>query len=195
MEHLEIRVAECLFTELLSNGDLKDNTAGIELAREIWKKLASRSKKDDLLITLYVQCLSRMNAAVEAERLIKNTLKANWSDKLVELYGTLPAEDPKSRIKTAESWLKKRQHNAKLLICLARLNLADHDREKAKQYFRSSLELSASMEALRELGRLLAEDGDYVRSSEYLQQALDLEENPTETVASRVPQSHFLPLV
>jgi HemY protein len=115
---------------------------------------------------------------------------------LVELYGTLSGNDQKSRLKTAESWSKKHQHNAKLMICLGRLSLANNEKGKAKKYFESSLELSKSIDALRELGRLLAQEGDYVSSSEYLQQALDLEEeNSAELPVNREPVSLFLPSV
>ncbi|HJN49350.1 MAG: heme biosynthesis HemY N-terminal domain-containing protein [Pseudomonadales bacterium] len=196
LERLEKEVAAHLLTELLANGDLKDNSAEIGLAREIWKKLAATSKQDDSLVNLYVQCLFRMGAEDEAERLIKNTMKSDWSDKLVELYGTLSGNDQKSRLKTAESWSKKHQHNAKLMICLGRLSLANNEKGKAKKYFESSLELSKSIDALRELGRLLAQEGDYVSSSEYLQQALDLEEeNSAELPVNREPVSLFLPSV
>lgn len=196
LRRLEKKTAVRLLTGLLANGDLKENQAGIELAREIWNKMAATSKQDDLLINLYVQCLFRMDAEREAERLIKSTMKSNWSDRLVELYGTLSGSDQKSRLKTAESWSKKHQHNAKLMICLGRLSLATNEKDKAKQYFESSLELSKSIDALRELGRLLAQEGDYAASSQYLQQALDLEEDSSnEMVNNEESRPLFLPLV
>lgn len=196
LDRLEIKVAARLLTELLANGDLENSSASIELARKIWKKVAPLSKKDDSLINLYVRCLFRMDAEQEAERLVKSSMKADWSDKLVELYGTLVGKDQQARLKTAESWLKKHQHNAKLMTCLGRLSLSNNEKDKAKQYFRSSLELSKSSDALRELGRLLAEDADYVGSSECLQQALDLQEdNSNEMVNNREPRRLFLPLV
>jgi len=196
LARLEIKVAGSLLTELLANGDLKEDTAGIELAREIWKKLAPSSKQDELLINLYVQCLFKMDAEQEADKLIKGMMKTNWNDKLVDLYGTMEWKEQKLSLKTAESWLKKHQHNAKLMICLGRLSLANNDKDKAKEYFRSSLELSRSIDALRELGKLLAEDGDYSASSNYLRQALDLEdEDSKELAAKQEPTSLLLPLV
>tara|TARA_Y100000310_G_C20681701_1_gene816372 strand:+ start:2306 stop:3496 length:1191 start_codon:yes stop_codon:yes gene_type:complete len=196
LARLEKEIATRLLADLLANGGLKDNAAGIGLAREIWKRIAVTSKQDDALVALYVQCLFKMDAEQEAERLIKSTMKSNWSDRLVELYGTLPANDRTARLKTAESWSKKHQHNAKLMICLGRLSLANNEKDKAKQYFRSSLELSKSIDALRELGRLLSEEGDYAGCSECLQQALDLEEeHATETAAIREPSPVLLPSV
>ena len=110
----------------------------------------------------------------EAEKLIRNRLKKDWNDQLVSLYGKIATQDADRQLIIAENWLKERNNDAALFLCLGRLSLRNSLWGKAREYFERSLQFEDSGEVCAEMGRLLAHLGEHEKSSEYFQRGLML---------------------
>jgi HemY protein len=70
--------------------------------------------------------------------------------------------------------LKNNPTDPVLLLTLGRLCLQNHLWVKAREYFESSLTFTRSPQALAELARLLAQQGEVQRSNELFQEGLGL---------------------
>ena len=89
-------------------------------------------------------------------------------------YGKLGRDTLQTRVRHAESWLKKHEVSSELHMALATMYEKTGDLDKAKQACQKSIDVSPSQAALEMMATFLAEDGDYVASNRYLKQALKL---------------------
>lgn len=145
----------------------RGEAASVDLVK-LWKGCPRDLRRDPDLVGLYVRALENSGHAPEAEPVLRDALSNNWSDALVELYGTLGSDDVSRQLTAAENWLKERPNDAQLLLALGRICLRSGEWAKAREYFEASLRLRASREAYGELGRLCNALGEHSRGSEYL---------------------------
>ncbi len=138
----------------------------------LWQGFSKTAIKNSGLVACYAAQIMAAGGMQEAEKLIRNQLKKDWDKELVALYGKVAGDDAGKQLLHAENWLKERNNDASLLLCLGRLSLRNSLWGKARQYFESSLKLENSGEVCAELGRLLAHLGEHEKSSEYFQQGL-----------------------
>lgn len=146
---------------------------GAEPAK-ILEQIPKELRREPLLVAAGANALIEAGAADEAEALIRQTLQHVWSDELLDLYGRTQAADPKRQLMVAESWLKERPNDARLLLALGRISLMNGEWAKAREYLEASLRLARSTEVYGELGRLCVAMGDVERGAEYLEASLRL---------------------
>jgi len=137
----------------------------------VFRKLSEEMKRDPEVVGTYCR---HLESEKDAEAAIRAALKREWNAALLERYGSLGQETLARRVKAAEGWLKEHGDDAALHLCLGLLYEADGNKERAKAAYQKSIDLKNSPAASRGLGRLLAFDGDYRKSSEYLNLALKL---------------------
>lgn len=140
----------------------------------LWQKLPSSVHKNSELVACYAEQQMTAGGYRQAEKVIRNQLKKDWHKQLVSLYGKLPGEDPKKQLLHAEGWVKKRNNDATLLLCVGRLSMRNSLWDKAREYFEGSLKLESNSEVCAELGRLLAQLGEHEKSNQYFQQGLNM---------------------
>ncbi|MEM5537140.1 heme biosynthesis HemY N-terminal domain-containing protein [Neptuniibacter pectenicola] len=146
-----------------------------------WNDLPSDLSRDGDLVQRYTELLVSLGAESRAEQSLKDLLKRNWDDKLVNLYGRLSGENAKKQLDTARGWLKSHDDSPSLQLTLGRLSMRNQHWGQAVKYFEQSLALDPSSETLAELARLLRHLGDNDRAQVLLQQNLNL-------VASGLPE-------
>ena len=139
-----------------------------------WNALDKELCADPRVIAAYVQALLKVKAGDEAEATLSKTLKQEWNDDLVALYGRIPMDGVDRRRATAESWLKTRPNDATLLLTLGRIAAASRDWVNAREYFEASLKQRRSAEVYAELGRLCLAMGERPRAAELLAQSIEL---------------------
>ena len=149
------------------------NDALAEL-QQLWQDFSSASKSNSEVIACYAENIMALGGMQEAEKLIRNRLKKDWNDQLVSLYGKIATQDADRQLIIAENWLKERNNDAALFLCLGRLSLHNSLWGKAREYFERSLQFEDSGEVCAEMGRLLAHLGEHEKSSEYFQRGLML---------------------
>jgi HemY protein len=139
-----------------------------------WHDLPNEQARDGDLVQRYTELLVSLGAESRAEQNLRDLIKRNWDEKLVNLYGRLNGENTKKQLDTARGWLKSHDDSAALLLTLGRLSLRNQHWGQAVKYFEQSLEIEPCAETLAELARLLRHLGDNERAQILLQQNLNL---------------------
>lgn len=140
--------------------------------RQLWQSFSTAVKANSEVIACYAESIIALGDMHEAETLIRNRLKKDWNSTLVSLYGKVASDDPARQLLFAEDWLKQRNNDAALFLCLGRLSLRNAFWGKAREYFDRSLQFEDSGEVCAEMGRLLAHLGEHGASSEYFHRGL-----------------------
>ena len=125
-----------------------------------WKLLSKKLRKQTDIIATYCRTLTGSGRHQEAETLIRNTLKREWSDELVEIYGLLKTDNPSAQLKKAESWLNDHPTETPLMLCMGRLAIKSQLWGMARSYLELAVQNRDSHEAALELGWLLESLGE-----------------------------------
>ncbi len=125
-----------------------------------WKNLPKHLRKQTDIIAAYCRALAESGKDKEAESLIRNTLKRQWSDELVDIYGLLKTENPSALLKQAESWLNDHPTETPLMLCMGRLSIKNQLWGMARSYLELAVQNGDSHEAALELGWLYESLGE-----------------------------------
>lgn len=139
---------------------------------ELWRKLPKRLHSDPRLTAIYVDSLTVQNRNRQALQLITEILKKQWVGSLVQRFGQIEGPDLKKQLHTGENWLKIYDNQPKLLLTLGRLSAKLELWGKAKQYFESALQLSATATSYFELASILDQLGEYENAYYYYKAGL-----------------------
>jgi HemY protein len=162
---LELRATVALFEELRAQCQLEN-------LRLRWQQLPRALERNDAIVAQYTGALAELGAGPEAEQILRQHLKREWSEPLVALYGSVVGSDAARQLAQAEQWLQQHAGSAALQLCLGRLAVRNELWGKARDYFEASLNLAEDPQACAELGQLLARLGQHERSSQYYARGL-----------------------
>ncbi|HAK51433.1 MAG TPA: hypothetical protein DCM54_05940 [Gammaproteobacteria bacterium] len=135
------------------------------------KKLSSAVRYDPDIVLCYTRSLTDERAA---EINLRKSIKRQWHEDYAKAYGKLGRDTLQTRIKHAESWLKKHAGSADLHMALATMYEKAGDLDKARAACQRSIDVSPTRTAVEMMATFLAEDGDHLASNRYLKQALTL---------------------
>jgi HemY protein len=167
-----MELEEIVYHALLSESAKTDADDALTRLHDTWQRMPRELVQNPCTIVLYAKLLMKVGAAAEAEKLLRLSIKREWSNALVHQYGLVQGSEEPKRLLLAESWLKERTNNAELLLCLGRLSLMNKLWGKAREYFEASLHLDERSETFAELGRLYANLGEHQKSNQYFQRGL-----------------------
>ncbi|NNC99552.1 MAG: tetratricopeptide repeat protein [Gammaproteobacteria bacterium] len=119
-----------------------------------WKALPRDQRKRTDLRAIYVQDLVEKGETVEAEKLIRSTLKRDWSDELVDIYGQLTVDKPHKLLRRVEGWLLARPENPHLHLAAGRLAKAAKSFEAAKEFLQAAISTGPLPAAYSVLGEV-----------------------------------------
>lgn len=139
-----------------------------------WQNLPADQTRNGDLVQKYTELLVSLGAESRAEQNLRDLIKRNWDEKLVDLYGRINGENAKKQLDNARNWLKSHTESPALLLTLGRLSLRNQHWGQAIKYFEQSLEMEPRSETLAELARLLRHLGETDRAQALLQQNLNL---------------------
>lgn len=173
---LEKNAFESLLNDNRFNKNMPDSEA-VKAIEGIWNKLSGISNDESMQI-IYANALIRFNDEQKAETFIRKSLKQNWSNKLVKIYGSLSKINSLKALQQAENWLTERPTCPYLLLTCGRLSQQQKLWGKAKDYYQLSLSHntgnnSVNTEAVTELSRLLNAMGEQQASQALLLKALE----------------------
>jgi len=169
LHKLELNAAKACIDEAAKSRD----GGGGELASQ-FKQLPNTLSRNSDLVAHFASALIAAGERARAEKLIRNQLKRDWNSELLDLYGRALGDDGKKQLLYAENWLKERNNDAALYLCLGRLSMREKQLDKALEYLENSLKLEHNAPVYAALGSLLCERGDYQRATQYFQQGLAL---------------------
>jgi HemY protein len=105
------------------------------------------------IIIPYCEYLIQSEQLKKAEGLLRDCLKKQFHPHFISLYGQLTA-NPNEQLQFAQTFLKKQPHSAELLLCVARLCVANQLWGQAKIYLDQSIRLQPTPAAYAVLGHL-----------------------------------------
>lgn len=144
--------------------------------RKLWDGLPKTSKREVALIDAYAQGLAAVGDEVEAESVLRQSLRKDFNETLIERYGLVQGSDTKKQLSTAQRHEADHGSNGALLLCLGRLNRMNGNLDQAKDYLAKSLEARASAAAHAALANVLADQGAHEESSAHFQKSLQSDE-------------------
>ncbi len=145
----------------------------LERVRNLWADMPDYLRNEVELVALYTEALVRGKEEGLAERLLRQTLKERWDNRLVLRYGLLNV-DAGRQLAYAEKWLQERPNDPDLLLTLGRLSLRNAYWGKAQEYFEASQRQRPSGVVCAELARLFANLGEHNKSQLYYRQSVEL---------------------
>ncbi len=119
-----------------------------------WKAFPKVQRKRIDNVSAYAGYLIGSGESAAAEKLIRSTLKDDWSDDLVRLYGELRLDKPAKQLRVVEGWLMARPENAELNLAAGYYALKDKATEKAENYLYKAIELGQLPKAYSLLGEV-----------------------------------------
>ncbi|MCK4705672.1 MAG: heme biosynthesis protein HemY [Gammaproteobacteria bacterium] len=165
--NLELETWHGLLNDQSNNKDLTSLTS-------IWDKSPNELKVDGQLVEYYALLLLNLDATNQAEQVLRDHLKSNWSETTVVLYSELDVVIDNKQLEQVESWLKDHQHNAHLLLALGKLCLNKKLWGKARSHLEASLFIHAMPETYLKLAQLLEQHMDEAKLAQsYYQQGLE----------------------
>jgi HemY protein len=126
---------------------------------KLWQTIPTKWRGDESLVIEYAGQLRDHGAGDEAETLLREALKKQWSDRLVVGYGVMGRGNVAAQLAHAEGWLPERTQDAYLLLTCGRLANRNNQPEKARDYLERSLKVQPDPDAYQELGEVLEELG------------------------------------
>lgn len=141
---------------------------------KFWQEIPRELQDEQRIFQRYVTGLFELGDHGRAEGLLRKSLKGNWDEELVRIYGIVDSGDAHKQLLVAERWLQERPNDPELLLALGRLSQRNQLWGKAKDYLENALSLKPRPEVYAELAQLMSHMGDSEKSSQYYQQGLAL---------------------
>jgi HemY protein len=143
-----------------------DRDARVAALEQVWERMPKTLKREPELVEAFARELLGLKADDTAEGVLRHSLRRDWHESLVALYGRIPASDAQKQLVAAQSWLSERPNSEVLLLTLGRLALRTHQWARAREYFEGSIRLQKTAEGYGELARLCARLGEHERAAE-----------------------------
>ncbi len=137
------QIANQAYASMLNDATDKDKA---------WKALPKAQRKNMDNVVAYTTYLVNHGESGAAEKLIRNSLKSDWSDQLVDLYGSLKSDKPAKLLRVVEGWLMARPESAELNLAAGQFCLQEKSLDKAKEYLQKAIELGQLPKAYSLLG-------------------------------------------
>jgi len=147
-----------------------------------WRGIPARDQIHPRVAGAAARHATALGKASLAREILERALGAEWTSKLVTLYGELPAEldaaereeEARLRIERAERWLATRSRDPELLATLGRLCAHAELWGKAKSFLEASLSFEESRAAHLELARLAERLGQPADAQNHFRRAAEL---------------------
>ena len=165
------------FEVAVCNGQLTDLARNLDssLLINFWNETPSHLKIIPQVIEHYARLLISVNAAGEAETVLRHYLDKNWHESTIILYSELDVMLDNSQLEAVESWLEDHQQNAWLLLALGKMCMSRTLWGKARNYLEASVSIRPMPENYLKLARLLEEHMEEpAAAQEYYRQGLHL---------------------
>jgi HemY protein len=165
--HLQV----IIYTGLLNQA--AQASAAEQLAQE-WAKIPKNLRTNESLVDCYARHLLARGQDDQAEALLRDAMKRQWSEDLAELYGQVEATDSGKQLSTAEEWLSSHPRNPVLLQTLGQLCMRCKLWGKARSYLEASIGAGPMPAAYRVLGALLEQMEEPEKAMECYRAGLSL---------------------
>lgn len=148
------------------------NASTKDKLEEVWKKIPRKLQSDPELIEIYISERLRFPYTSDCESILRRTLKKQWNNALVRLYGLVESVENTKQLKFAEHMLASHERDPMLLLTLGRLCIRATLWGKAKSYLEDSIGAQPNPDAYQELAALYERQGDHTAAVAFYQEGL-----------------------
>ena len=141
-----------------------------------WRRLGRRDRKNPVLQAAHARALIDAGQSDIAEKFLRKCINRKWDGELVRLYGCVRSERIDEQLQRAEHWRLGHQDDPHLLMTLARLNIENSNRQKAKELVLKAIQIGGTKESYLELGLLLESLGESDKALQCYRRGLQIEE-------------------
>jgi HemY protein len=159
---------------------------------QVWDDVPRHLRRESRLTLTRAKALVACGSVEDAEAEMRRTLKEDWSEALIDLYGELPAADPAAHLKRTEAWLKERPDDPALLLAAGRASVRHQLWGKARSYLEASLAIRPAPEAYRALGQLMTRLGEAQSASKAYERGLAMTAVAATTPSLAPPKASVL---
>jgi len=145
---------------------------GLKELIHFWKHSPNTVQKNPELVYDYAKLLLTLSDAIESEHILRTTLKINWHENLIHLYGLTLSPKPKKQLNFMASHFSEQANNPITLLTLGRLCIHNQLYGKARDYLEQSLVIKPLAETYAELGQLMDHLGQKELRDEYYKKGL-----------------------
>lgn len=144
----------------------------VQTLYNIWRRVPKRLRAAPDIVLEFAKQLRAHSEELQCEALLRDTLKKQWNERLVHLYGLVQGPDPAKQLAHAEEWLNEYPKNPVLLLTLGRLAARNRLWGKARAYLEASVGVAPRGETFQELGNLLEQMDEPEAAREYYRKGL-----------------------
>ncbi|MBE9567295.1 MAG: hypothetical protein IMF14_01275 [Proteobacteria bacterium] len=146
-----------------------------KLLIDFWWKTADHLKQRPQVVEFYARQLVMIDAAGEAEKVLRLFLDRSWHESTIILYSELDVLIDNEQLEMAENWLTDHQQNACLLLALGKMCVCMSLWGKARSYLEASIAINPMPENYLRLAQLMEEHmHESEAAQEYYRQGLHL---------------------
>jgi len=127
----------------------------IDSINAYWNKLPRALRRHERLNRAHIHALINSNNTALAATAICKSLKTNWDNELITLYGELQLADKTEQLRQTEKWLNLRPEDPVILLAAGRACIRNELWGKARSYIESSLAIAPTPGTYHELGQLM----------------------------------------
>jgi HemY protein len=169
----EIMVCNGQLSKLATAAKLEHS--GSQALISFWSDTPEHLKTIPDVTELYARQLIFVDAAGEAENILRLYLNQNWQESTIILYAELDVMVDSKQLEIVESWLNTHQQNAYLLLALGKMCIHRSLWGKARSYLEASITINPMPQNHLKLARLLEEHMEEAAAAqEYYRQGLHL---------------------
>lgn len=156
---------------------LREPPQDAESLRALWQSVPAELRKRGKIVASAARTLIRTGDSKFAQKILSDSLNAQWDGDLVTLYGDCMGDDVVGQIEQAEKWLRQHIQDAGLLLALGKLCLYQGLWGKAQSYLEASVSVAPSRAAYTMLGKLAEKLDKHDVAFKYFQQAMEFVES------------------
>ena len=165
-----------LLNELQSEIYLDSLTSSKDVSTA-WKALPRAERKRSTNVLIYAQHLADSGDTVGTEKLIRSSLKHDWNDGLVDLYGQLQSDKPEKLLRRTEGWIMARPENAHLSLAAGRLAMSSGFYDEAKKHLQAAITNGLLPAAYTVLGQVFEANGESSKALQTYRTGVELLES------------------
>lgn len=149
----------------------KDNNGPL---LQIWNQIPKNLQRDPEFIKFYATQLQEKQEWDHVESILRQFLRKQWDEALIEMYGQLKDIDHNKQFKFAESFTRSKNSSAMLFLTLGRLAKQLQLWGKCKDYLEHSIAIEPIAETYFELGELYRLLSDEQNAADRFEKGLSL---------------------
>lgn len=139
---------------------------------QYWQGLSHKQKLQPLVMSEYVKASIGFREMSGLAEWLEKSVKAQWDEGLVYLYGKLEFGPAYDRLKRAQAWSEHHPKNPVLLLTLGRLACQSQLWGQAHAYLRESLQLQPELETFHALALCYEAEGQDSQAAIVYKQAI-----------------------